>query len=269
MALPMNIPASIDSGIPDQFFHGLFATIFSSIFISLFFGVEDDKTHSDAQTETQNDKQIGKRTDNPFTLPVKAKRPKTQHYLSRVKNDVSDSFPLVKDLRVKPNSNDTVSDYTQTLITDYKDIFEQHSFQHTQQWLKDIASLYDVMCPNNILKTFQLNEQCISNHHTNVVAVYSAMRHLHTNDVILPHSDLDNSRVLIDVLYSTANGFTATNLSLREALLTEYATHKKNWSLVPASYVRACRLSREIQILTDEFIADLHANAFSTSWVDW
>lgn len=267
----MNIPTSIDTGIPDQFFHGLFATIFSSIFISLFFTVDDDKTHAEAQTDTdkQTHKQIGKRTDNPFTLPVKAKRPKTQHTLSRVKDDVSDSFPLVKDLRVKPNSNDTISHYTQTLIADYKDIFEQHSFQHTQQWLNDIASLYDVMSPNNILKTFQLNEQCISNHHTNVVAVYSAMRHLHTNDVVLPHSETENSRGLIDVLYSTANGFTATNLSLREALLTEYTVHKKNWSVVPSSYVRACRLSREVQLLTDEFIADLHANAFSTSWVDW
>jgi hypothetical protein len=192
---------------------------------------------------------------------------------SKKNKKVCPGAPLKK-AKKEENSNNMIA-YSSDIVT--------HSGIKSLAYITLLSSInkeaqqYDITNSNR--NKLSLTNEDIKSYLNSLVWMYGKMSCLNKNNIVLPHagtgkfscanSDDGKPYMLIDRLSNASFGITRINSQLVSILNQTYKKQKKTWTVVPESYEVACRMCREIQIVSKMLHREISQNMNMTSWADW
>jgi hypothetical protein len=210
----------------------------------------------------------------------KAKKQENKVDVSDVATKLSLRFA---DIRTKPSAGEKLSEETSNNIVAYSSDIVAHSGVKSLAYITLLsliskeAQKYDITNPNR--NKLSLTNEDIKNYLNSLVWMYGKVSCLNKNNIVLPHSGTgeltknndSNGKpyMLTDLLSNASFGITLINSQLVSILNQTYKKNKKTWSVVPQSYEMACRMCREIQIVSKMLHREISLNMNMTSWAEW
>lgn len=177
----------------------------------------------------------------------------------------------LNDIRTKPFDNEILSIETITICSFYTPSYS------VQKIIDNLNIDADTIDPSNSKRIKpKVNVNSIINYLFTLNRLIKNLRVLNENNTPLPHAGTgelttrqDKEYFLIDKLSNASSNTQKINNQLANILNEEYNNHKTIWHKVPTSFISACKLCREVDILGDLLQREVTYNMNLTPWSEW